>query len=96
ISSDQNTPVSKWDWTQWKEYWGPKQERTDLPPPVLWNRFPTTPVSDHAPADFILRPGKENPARGAATNGISDAGFQDFALPAPHPPTSTAGTENGL
>jgi serine/threonine protein kinase len=83
IDSMQSTMVLNWEWEPWQKFWGPGRERSDRPPPVLWmTRLPEEqPISAQQPKDYALSATPANPARSAATDGMSDAGFQILSLP---------------
>ena len=83
IDSLQNTAVDQWDWEQWHSFWEPTQERSERPSPVLWSRRSPEigPKSNHQTSDYLLLPSDENPARNAASDGMSDAGLQFATLP---------------
>ena len=83
IDSFQNTTTTAWDWNQWRTFWEPARERSEQPSPVLWSRRSQQVLakSNHQTSDYLLLPNDKNPARSAATDGMSDAGFQFAALP---------------
>ena len=83
IDSLQNRDIKTWDWNQWFTFWEPAGERSERPGAVLWGRRSRElrETSNHQPSDYLLLPNEENPARNAATDGVSDAGFHFPALP---------------
>ena len=83
IDSLQNAGINTWEWNQWRTFWEPARERSERPPPVLWSRRSREPqaISNHQLSDYLLLPNDNNPARSAATDGMSDAGFQFTTLP---------------
>ena len=92
IDSMENTMLSEWDWERWQQFWGPGRERSERPPPVIWTRTPSDdqPISLQQPSDYLLATTNANPARGAATDGMSDAGFQILSLPTIPQPAITS------
>ena len=83
IDSLQNRDINTWGWNQWLTFWEPAGERSERPEAVLWVRRSRDllATSNHQPSDYLLLPNEDNPARNAATDGVSDAGFQFPALP---------------
>jgi len=92
IDSMENTMVSEWDWERWQQFWGPGRERSERPPPVIWTRAHSDdqPISLQQPNDYLLATTNANPARSAATDGMSDAGFQILSLPTIPQPALTS------
>jgi hypothetical protein len=80
------------DWSTWQDYWGPGRERLGRPLPVLWKSTAAAerPLHEHSLDAYLLDESKANPARAAATDGMSDAGMQAARLPSPpaHEPES--------
>tara|TARA_Y100001933_G_scaffold103225_1_gene104016 strand:- start:15968 stop:18643 length:2676 start_codon:yes stop_codon:yes gene_type:complete len=89
IDSLQSDDVNTWEWNQWLALWEPTGERNERPAAVLWSRRSRElrATSDHQLSDYLLLPDDENPARNAATDGMSDAGFQFATLPETPAPT---------
>ncbi len=83
IDSLQNASITLWKWKQWQAFWEPTRERSERPAPVLWSRRSQNvrAKSNHQIADYHLLPNDNNPARGAATDGMLDVGFQFTNLP---------------
>ena len=85
IDSGLSPEVYDMDWSTWQDYWGPGRERLDRPMPVLWKSAADVeqPLNEHPLDAYMLDESAANPARAAATDGVSDAGMQATRLPSP-------------
>ncbi|MDH3717505.1 MAG: serine/threonine protein kinase [Planctomycetota bacterium] len=97
IDSGESPEVYDMDWSTWQGYWGPGRERLDRPLPVLWKSTADAerPLHEHFLDAYLLDESKANPARAAATDGMSDVGMLAAQLPSPpaHEPESAPSVE---